>query len=65
MRQLEVYTALFCLEYRISPATINIELRLYQSDEVLIHEPPPEQILFIMDKIIVFDKQIEKMKAGE
>jgi len=30
MKQLEVYTALFCLEYHINPSDINIELRLYQ-----------------------------------
>jgi hypothetical protein len=42
-----------------------MELRLYQSDEVLIHEPSPEDILYIMNKIIAFDKQIDKMKMGE
>jgi hypothetical protein len=65
IRQLEVYTALFCLEYGIKPSTIKIELRLYQSDEVLVHEPPAEDIMYIMDKIIIFDKQIDKMKIGE
>jgi len=65
MRQLEVYAALFCLEYHIKPSDIRIELRLYQLDEVLIYEPLPEDIYRIMDKIIVFDKQIEKIKIGE
>lgn len=65
MNQLEVYTALFCLEYNVKPTTIEIELRIYQSDEVVIHKPNPEDILYIMDKIILFDKQIEKMKIGE
>lgn len=65
IRQLEVYTALFCLEYDVKPQEIEIELRLYQSDEILIHIPNPDDILYIMDKIIMFDKQIDKIKMGE
>jgi hypothetical protein len=63
VRQLEIYTALFCLEYKVNPNNINIELRLYQSDDVIQHEPIKEDILYIMDKIITFDKYIEKMKG--
>jgi len=62
--QLEVYSALFCLEYSVNPAEINIELRIYQLNEVLVHNPDPERIREIMDKIIVFDKRIEKIKNG-
>lgn len=62
MKQLEVYAALFCLEYDVSPNDILMELRLYQSDNVLVYEPPPEDILRIMDTIIVFDRRIEKLK---
>lgn len=65
MRQLEVYAALFCLEYQVKPIDIGIELRLYQTDEIEIYEPPVEDIRNIMDKIIVFDKRIEKLKIGE
>lgn len=65
MRQLEIYAALFCLEYNINPNNIDMELRIYQSDEIVVHEPPREDILYIMDKIITFDKQIEQMKIGE
>jgi len=65
MRQLEVYTALFCLEYGYKPIDIDIELRLYQSNEILVHEPLPEDINHIMTRIIVFDKLIDKMKSGE
>lgn len=65
MRQLEVYTALFCLEYAVKPKDIGVELRLYQANEVLVHEPPPQDINRIIDKIIMFDKRIEKMKNGE
>lgn len=67
MKQLEVYASLFCLEYDVSPNDISIELRLYQSDEVLVYEPPAEDILRIMNKIVIFDKRIEKIrqKIGE
>lgn len=65
MHQLEIYTALFCLEYAVSPNDINIELRIYQCDDALVYIPAPEDILHIMDKIIVFDKTIEKIKIGE
>jgi hypothetical protein len=60
--QLEVYAALFCLEYSIDPASIEIELRIYQRDEIRIFDPLPEIIYGIMDTIIEFDKQIERFK---
>lgn len=65
MHQLEVYSALFCLEYNIKPKDIETELRIYQSDTVKIHRPNPQDILKIMDKIISFDKRIEQMKLEE
>ena len=39
MEQLEIYAALFCLEYKFKPSDIDIELRIYQHDEVLCHNP--------------------------
>lgn len=57
-RQLEVYAALFCLEYKFKPFEIEIELRIYQNDEVRVLEPDPDEVVHIMDKIITFDKQI-------
>jgi hypothetical protein len=64
-RQLEVYAALFCLEYSIDPFEIEIELRIYQREEIRVFNPFPEAILMIMEKIIYFDQQIEQMKASE
>jgi hypothetical protein len=60
--QLEVYAALFCLEYGVSPFEIDIELRIYQRDEIRIFVPYPEAIEHIMTKIMEFDQQIEEMK---
>lgn len=67
VEQLEIYAALFCLEYlrflKLTPFDIQIELRIYQSDEVRIFEADPEVIVHIMDKIISFDKRITALKT--
>ena len=65
LKQLEIYAALFCLEYQHEPKDINIELRIYQTDNIVIHSPEPEDIVFVMDKIIIFDKKIEILKMEE
>lgn len=65
MEQLEIYAALFCLEYEMKPSDINMELRLYQNNEVIYHEPTVDEIVPIMDKIISFDKIISKIKQEE
>lgn len=61
-RQLEVYAAYFCLEYRYDPHNIEIEMRIYQNDEVRIFEGDPETIVRIMNKIKDFDKRIEAIR---
>lgn len=63
MSQLEIYSALFCLEYDIKPEEIEMELRIYQGDEIIVHEPNPLDIRGIMDKIVRFDLHIEKLKT--
>lgn len=65
MEQLEVYAALFCLEYKIKPSDIDIELRIYQNDQILYHNPTAEDIISIMDKIIHLDKLLEKIDYEE
>ena len=64
MEQLEIYAALFCLEYKVKPGDIRIELRIYQNDEILVYEPTAEDILPIMDKIVHVDKMLEKIERG-
>lgn len=61
-KQLHVYAALFCLEYNHSPFEINMELRIYQKNEVLIDFPDPDEIKRIMDRIVDFDIKIELLK---
>ena len=65
MEQLEIYAALFCLEYKVRPSDIDIELRLYQNNEIFYHNPTAEDIVPIMDKIKTFDKIINKIKEQE
>lgn len=62
MEQLEIYSALFCLEYDVDPKNIKTELRIYQNDEIDILNPDPVDILNIMDKIVTFDKIIDQIK---
>lgn len=65
MEQLEIYAALFCLEYRVKPSDIEIELRVYKNDECVKHEPAPEDISRIMEQIVHLDKLIERYECEE
>lgn len=64
IEQLEIYAALFCLEYKVKPTDIKIELRIYQNDEILYHEPEPEEIISVMEKIVHIDKIINNLEGG-
>jgi len=61
-KQLDIYAALFCLEYGVDPKTINIEERLYQGNGFDVNIPDPLWIQEIMDKIQEFDIIIENIK---
>lgn len=67
MCQLEIYAALFFLEYgeryKITPLTVTIELRIYQNDDIHISLAPGERIKEIMD-LIVFDNGILMKEDG-
>ena len=64
MEQLLIYAALFCLEYKIKPETIEkIELRIYQGAEIVYHNPTAEDISAVMDRIIDSDRIIETIKS--
>lgn len=65
MEQLYIYEALFCLEYDIRPGDIESELRIYQSNDILIDSPGADVIAPIMSKIITFDKIIKSMRDQE
>ena len=65
IEQLEIYAALFCLEYRMKPGEIKIELRLYKQDEVLVHNPEVDDIAHIMDRIVHLNKILEQINKEE
>lgn len=65
VHQLEIYAALFCLEYDVDPFEIKIELRIYQADEVAVYDADPEDIKFIMERIQEFDKLIDHRRLEE
>jgi hypothetical protein len=60
MPQLEIYAGLFCLEYSVNPLDIDIELRIYQNDEIIVHEP--QNIPEIMVAIVETDKKVTALK---
>ncbi len=65
MEQLLVYAALFCLEYKIKPGEIEIELRIYQNDEIVYDQPTAEDILPVMDCIIQNSRILERINEEE
>lgn len=60
--QIEIYFALFCLEYKHNPYDIEMIGRIYQNDDILEFHGDPKRIREIMDKIKMFDRRIEEMK---
>jgi hypothetical protein len=61
-KQLDIYAALFCLEYGVDPTTIKFEERLYQGNGFEVSIPEPLYIQDVMDKVIEFDTIIENIK---
>jgi hypothetical protein len=62
LTQLEIYAALFCLEYGHRPVDLEIELRIYQNNGVIVEVGDADAITHIMAKIIAFDKRIEALR---
>lgn len=63
IEQLEIYAALFCVEYKVNPEDIQIELRLYQNNEIVYANPTPERIRFIMNRGITGDRVVNKVRS--
>lgn len=60
--QLELYAALFCLEYLMNPFKIKMELRIYQNDEVKILTPDADDIFHLMEKIKYVSKIMDELR---
>lgn len=65
IEQLYIYAALFCLEYHISPYTIEFELRIYQNGEIIIDTPSGDDIQEVMDIIKHSDEVLFNAKREE
>lgn len=63
--QLLIYAALFCLEYKFNAFEIQIELRIYQNDEVKIFDADPDEVTHIMAQIKHFDALITRLREEE
>lgn len=62
MDQLEVYAALFCLEYEFpKPWELEIELRIYQNNRVNFVLADPDKIFHAMDRILTGTRLIEQI----
>lgn len=64
-QQLEVYAAIFCLEYGYNPFDIRIELRIYQNSQCMVQDGDPEVIGHIMDRIVELDFKIDQLREDE
>lgn len=64
--QLEIYAALFFLDYpEYAPKDTKVELRLYYNDEIMVGNPEVDIIVPIMDKIIHMDKILKRLKEED
>lgn len=61
-KQLDIYAALFCLEYNVDPSHIAIETRLYQGNGFETDVPDPIYIKDVMNRIEEFDVILENTK---
>lgn len=61
-KQLDIYDALFCLEYNVDPTKIQFENRIYQGNGYTVDTPDGHYIQSIMDKIVQFDVILEEVK---
>lgn len=65
IEQLEIYAALYCLEYKVKPSSFSsIDLRIYQNGEVLCHNPESDDILAIMNFIKYSNSELNKIFFG-
>lgn len=65
LHQLEIYAALFCLDYDIRPGDIDTTLRIYQNNDIIEGRATPEIILPYMDTIQTFSKVLEEIDEEE
>lgn len=69
IEQLDLYASLFCLEYgrllNFKPGDIEMELRIYQNDDIRIENPDLDLISHYMDLIVSRNKRLMRILEGE
>lgn len=64
-KQLYIYAALFCLDYDISPYSLDeIVLRIYQFDGYTEEHPEPDEIVLVMNTIKEHDEILSVIQGG-
>lgn len=61
MAQLVVYAALYCLKHDIAPSDIEIELRIYQSGEIIVHRPDLDEMTHAIDYIVTASQWLDEL----
>lgn len=64
MEQLLIYAALFCLEYRMKPNDFETELRIYQTNQIMCHNPAPDEITQVIHTIESREKFLTNLNGG-
>lgn len=64
IEQLIEYAAYFCVEYKFKPGEIAIELRIYQSGEIITVKPTASDILPFMERIKKGDNIMKRLNGG-
>jgi len=65
MDQLLVYTGFVILEYGLNLREVSVELRIYQNDQVVVHNPDIDEIAHVIDRIKTADRVIESLREEE
>lgn len=60
--QLMGYAALFFLEYGYKPESARTELRIYQSGDIFVCEPNPDELREVMETIVHADAVLQHLK---
>lgn len=51
IRQLKIYAAIFCFQWKFSPDQLRIILRIYQNDDIFEEIADPIDIAMVMDRV--------------
>ena len=55
IEQLYIYAAYACMQLELKPDDITIELRIYQSGDILLEVADKKKVIFVMEKVKRFD----------